>query len=129
MFPNSLTLVGIPQPVSITDTDNGRTVRQYNAGGGVMYQVVIAHSESNENKIVKTDRYLVQTAVIAPDAEGRPIRAACSTTLSYPRYSTFIHATLQNMYKANLNFIGGGFSTGTGDIIDDNLARLFNGET
>jgi len=129
MFANSITLQGIPQPLSITDTDNGRTVRQFNAGGGIFYQLIIARSESKENKVVLTDRYLVQTNVIAPDSEGRPIRASCSTTLSYPRHPAFTHVTLTDMYKANVNFIIGTFSSGTSDIIEDNLARVFNGES
>jgi len=46
--------------VSVTDTDNGRSIRSVNLGGGNRIDLTIAHSESSENKGILSDRYLMR---------------------------------------------------------------------
>jgi hypothetical protein len=71
MLDNSLTLypadTGAGQVLSIIDTDNGVTTRQVNLGGGQFVKITIARSETNENKGLVTDRYLVRVDHVVPD--------------------------------------------------------------
>jgi len=132
MFDNTLTVLsgGFPS-VSIADTDDGRTVRRYNVGGGHFKEIVISRQESNENKVVLTDRYLVQFNWLQPyEADPlKTIRTSASLVIAYPRVGTIDDSDVKNMVLSLFSFLGGAIAAGEVTALNSNLTRIFNGET
>jgi hypothetical protein len=130
MFENSVALAQQGVSVSIADTDNGRTVRRYNAGSGAFVELVIARQETNENKGLITDRFLVQRNNLLPDAvTGKPVRASVSLTMSYPRHPNVENSTMVTMIADIVSFLMGTIGSSSLSALSNSTTRIFNGET
>jgi hypothetical protein len=129
MFDNTLTLQGLPA-CSVTDTDDGRTTRRHNAGGGVFYEIVTSRQETTENKGTITDRYLTQVALIVPDpSTGKPVRATASIVQAYPRSASIGVPQMDALMTALLSFYTGTLAGGILDVVNAKLSRQYDGET
>jgi len=130
MFDNTVTIAAGNIPaVSITDTDNGRTIRRHNSGGGMFQELVISRQESNENKGTITDRYLVQLAHLSIDATtGKPVRASASLVIAYPRINAD-HASMNQLVVGLVSFLIGAVGAGSVTNLETTLGRIYNGET
>lgn len=129
MLENQITLVW-GGPVSVSDTDNGRTVRRRNLGHGEFQELVIARQESMENKPVITDRYLIQRNLLSTNVGEREkaIRGSVAMTFAYPR-QLFVNETLQSMCLDIVSLLCGTISATNISNMNATLDRIFNGES
>lgn len=129
MFDNTIDLQGSVPAVSLTDTDNGKSIRRYNAGGGNFYELVVGNQETGENKGLITDRHVVQTSYLFTDpASGKPVRTSASILMSYPRHTDIGHTMLQALLIATISFFTGTLDSTQVNALNASTARKFNGE-
>jgi len=116
--------------MSIADTDNGRTLRRRNVGGGEFQEFVSARQESKENSPIITDRYLLQRAIITTGAGTLPkaIRGSVGLTLAYPR-AVFDHTGMISLSSDLFAFLMGPLTGTQPATLAATLGRLFDGET
>jgi hypothetical protein len=115
--------------VSLVDTDDGKTIRSANFGGGNKVDLMISNAESKENSNVLSDRYLVRvdetvTEVTAPYS---PTKISAYLVLVVPRRpditTTKIRSTVERLISV---FYNGSLSP----VLDNAtiFARLLAGE-
>jgi hypothetical protein len=135
MFDNALTLypgdaiAGIS--VSVTDTDNGVTTRQYAAGGGTFTRLTISRQETNENKGLITDRYLVRVDDIIPDpviVTGPPAVVTAYQVFALPRRTDLLPSHLAATQHKLMSFLLGRQDIDA-EVLVTITQRLLNGET
>jgi hypothetical protein len=112
--------------VSLNDTDDGRSVRKINLGGGEFIVLTIGNSESTENKPIINDRHLVRVDHIKPDVSGKPVTASCYIVVTYPR-SGFTHTEMYALASMLIRFLANGNVMPDG-ALPTVFTRLFDGE-
>jgi hypothetical protein len=139
MLDNSITLVveaaggaaTVTKAVSLTDTDNGRTIRRKAEGGGTFYDLTISSEETRAKDGIISDRYLVRIDNTVPDPVLSTAPAAVvSAYLVFvlPRRSDIGNSHVGALWTALQNLLYDGSvmrSTSDSDAI---LARLITGE-
>jgi hypothetical protein len=137
MFNDSIQLTNgtAVRNVSLIDTDNGRSKRALNQGGGTFSELAIAHQESAENKPVNTDRHLVRNDLIKEDPlTHKPVKASCQITIVVPR-SLVTQAEVETLVTEAINFlITGGVADYAGEKVSNGwispaITRLLSGES
>jgi len=133
MFDNAITLSPSGVSVSIKDTDDGKTVRTYNLGGGNRIDVTISHTESTENKGVLSDRYLIRVDRILtePTSPYAPTKLSSYIVQVVPRRpDVTVELIKVNLADCiNLLPVVGGDTVVAASQIDNGLTRLLAGET
>jgi hypothetical protein len=133
MLDNSITLysgdTGSGDALSLIDTDNGKTLRRRNGGGGIFQDLTISHDESLDKKSgITSDRHLVRIDHRFPDANQKEVTISNYIVSVYPRHGDVSNATVTaNMHRL-LSFL-----MGRQDIDAEALAtladRLYSGES
>jgi hypothetical protein len=135
MLANALTVLSfhggtaVPQTVSLVDTDNGRTVRALNLGGGNKSELIVGVSESTENKGVLSDRYLIRwddtkTESTSPFA---PAKASAYLVIVAPRRPDFTYAEVAAPVEKLISLLNGGVEINLGNETGI-LGRIYSGE-
>jgi len=136
MLDNALTLRAndgagstVTNIVSLTDTDDGRTIRTLNTGGGNKVDLIISVTESTENKGIISDRILIRVdeTKVESTSPYAPAKQSAYLVIVAPRRPDFSVQDVQVNVGLCLDLLLG-VGSGTNVITPGILARILSGE-
>jgi len=119
MLPNTITLPLLAAgnggaQLSLSDTDNGRTVRTYHGDSGEIYRLTISRQTTKENPPVGTDRILLRLEHMKVLESGAERTAFVSVVIASPRNSDFSIDERYPLLKSMIHLLAGSVSPSTG---------------
>jgi hypothetical protein len=120
--------------VSIIDTDDGKTTRSINLGGGNRLDLIIQRAESTENKGILSDRYNVRIDRILTEATTpyAPTKVSVYLVCVVPRRPDVTIQVVADLYNALTVLMYGGDDVDSGSLpygTGSRFAQLLSGET
>jgi hypothetical protein len=142
MFANSISVndgLGSAVALSLIDTDDGKSVRAINLGGGNKLELILSRTDSTENKGVLSDRYLVRMdrTLIESASPYAAAKISAYLVLVVPRRPDATEALVLDTLTDLLDFIlqgeGTGFVAPEGpndlrELVSNQLTRILTGE-